>query len=403
MGQPLFQFKNVSKKFGNQIVLDNINLNIYQGEVTTIIGKSGEGKSVLLKHIIGLMEPDSGEILFQGTPLAEIHNDKKKALRNKFSYMFQGNALFDSLTVYENVAMPLKEKTGMKEEQIEEFVQDKMQHLDLENIFDKFPSQLSGGMKKRVALARALVTNPEIILFDEPTTGLDPIRKNAVHNMILDYQKKIGFTGMLVSHEVPDVFYISQRVAMLHKGKILFEGTPDEIMRSRIPEVRQFLTGIEVREEASSCLPTRSQGEKSLRLEMARLDRYRVTFSVVVFTLNNLEEINDKFGYVAGQVILENFAKELQQNLRITDTCSRFGLNKILTVLPNTNREQARMTCAKLAGAIQIKQVLGLREIPNFSLSIVAKLAEASQDFPLDDLIRNVDSGLDVSYEFSIS
>jgi phospholipid/cholesterol/gamma-HCH transport system ATP-binding protein len=258
-------------------------------------------------------------------------------------------------------------------------------------------------MKKRVALARALVTNPEIILFDEPTTGLDPIRKNAVHNMILDYQKKIGFTGMLVSHEVPDVFYISQRVAMLHKGEILFEGTPDEIMRSKIPEVRQFLTGIEVREEASTCLPTRSQGEKNLRLEMARLNRYRVTFSVVIFTLNNLEEINDKFGYIAGQVILENFAKELQQNLRITDTCSRYGLNKILTVLPNTNKEQARMTCAKLAGAIQIKQVMGLKDIPNFSLSVVAKLAEASKDFPLDDLLLNIGSDLDASYEFSIS
>ena len=403
MSQPLVQFKNVSKKFGNQIVLDNVNLNIFPGEVTAIIGKSGEGKSVLLKHIIGLLEPDSGQILFQGRPLTKIRNDERKALRRKFSYMFQGNALFDSLSVYENVAMPLKEKKGVKEEDIERLVKDKLQHLDLEDIFDKFPSQLSGGMKKRVALARALVTSPEIVLFDEPTTGLDPIRKNAVHNMILDYQRKIGFTGMLVSHEVPDIFYISQRVAMLNNGKILFEGTPDEIMRSKIPEIRNFLRGIEVREEASSCLPARSQGEKSLRLEMARLKRYRVTFSVVIFTLANLEEINEKFGYVAGQVILENFAKELQQNLRITDTCSRYGLNKILTVLPNTNKEQARLACAKLAGVIHIKQVMGLRDLPGFSLSVEAGLAEASKDFPLDDLLSSVESGLDSSYEFSIS
>ena len=243
MTEPLIQFNQVFKRFGDNAVLTGVNLSIYEGQVTTIIGKSGIGKSVLLKHIIGLLEPDEGEILFQGQAIDAMTPADRKALKMKFSYMFQGTALFDSMTVYDNVALPLKEKGRVAHREIDDRVRDKLAQLDLEGIEDKYPSQLSGGMKKRVAMARALVTEPQIVLFDEPTTGLDPIRKNAAHAMISYYQKTFGFTGVMVSHEIPDVFQISQRIAMLDQGRIVFQGSPDEIQNSDIPVIRQFIQG----------------------------------------------------------------------------------------------------------------------------------------------------------------
>lgn len=241
--QPLIQFRDVFKAFGTKSVLNGVNLSIYKGEVTTIIGKSGGGKSVLLKHIIGLADPDSGTMLFEGRPFSEMKRDEKKTVKRKFSYMFQGTALFDSMTVFENIALPLVERTSLPKAEIRKQVEEQMDQLDLSDINDKYPSQLSGGMQKRVALARALITNPEIVLFDEPTTGLDPIRKNSVHRMISDYQKKFGFTGVVVSHEIPDVLNISQRVAMLNEGQILFEGTPEELGNTSEPLVQSFLKG----------------------------------------------------------------------------------------------------------------------------------------------------------------
>ena len=220
-----------------------MNLSIFKGEITTVIGKSGVGKSVLLKHIIGLVEQDSGDILYMGKPLNEMDKEEKRSFKKKLSYMFQGTALFDSMTVHENIALPLREKTKLPKTEIKGQVQAMMEQLDLKKIDEKYPSQLSGGMKKRVALARALITNPDIVLFDEPTTGLDPIRKNDVHRMISDYQKHFGFTGVVVSHEIPDVFYISQRIAMLNNGKIIFEGKPEEFQRSSDPLITQFING----------------------------------------------------------------------------------------------------------------------------------------------------------------
>jgi len=336
MTQPLIEFKNVSKKFGEQAILEGANLNIYQGEVTTIIGKSGVGKSVLLKHIIGLMEPDSGQVLFSGQPLSAMNKEERRAIKRKFSYMFQNTALFDSMTVFDNVALPLKERTKLPEGKIRRLVQDMMNRLDLHKIDEKYPSQLSGGMKKRVALARALVTDPETVLFDEPTTGLDPIRKNAVHSMISDYQKKFGFTGVVVSHEIPDVFYISQRIAMLEAGRILFEGTPEAIQQVSDPKVQQFVQGLESRHDVLTGMAPQPQGEQRFREEMARLQRHQTAFSLIILTLENLDDINEKAGYATGQTLLKNFAKDLRKRLRISDTCSRYGLNKIIAVLPNT-------------------------------------------------------------------
>ncbi len=243
MTVPLIQFNQVFKSFGDNAVLRGVDLSIYRGQVTAIIGKSGIGKSVLLKHIIGLLEPDAGEILFQGKAINAMTAAERRAVKMKSSYMFQGTALFDSMTVYDNVALPLKEKGRVPLREIQSRVRDKLALMDLAGIEDKYPSQLSGGMKKRVAMARALVTDPEIVLFDEPTTGLDPIRKNAAHAMISEYQQTFGFTGVMVSHEIPDVFYISQRIAMLDEGRIIFQGSSQEIRNSTEPVVRQFIRG----------------------------------------------------------------------------------------------------------------------------------------------------------------
>ncbi len=241
MDQPLIQFDSVHKSYGDNKVLRGVDLAIYKGEITTIIGKSGEGKSVLLKHIIGLVKPDSGNILFEGQTLFARKKSERDALRKKFSYMFQDSALFDSMTVFDNIALPLREGTKMKSGEIGDCVRKRLEQLDIGGIEAKYPGQLSGGMKKRVALARALVTDPEIVLFDEPTTGLDPIRKQSVHTMISDYQKRFGFTGIMVSHEIPDVFSISQRVAMLHEGKILFQGKAEDLLIDEDPVIKGFI------------------------------------------------------------------------------------------------------------------------------------------------------------------
>lgn len=251
MGKTLIRLNNVFKAFDELVVLDGVSLTIEEGLVTTIIGRSGVGKSVLLKHIIGLLDPDRGEILYQGTALTHLSRAQRRALKGKLSYMFQNMALFDSLTVFENIALPLEEKTRLAKAAIRERVMAKVEQLDLIGFEDRYPSQLSGGMRKRVALARALINEPEIVLFDEPTTGLDPVRRNAVHAMISRYQSKFGFTAVVVSHDIPEVFGISQKVAMLEKGKIVFEGTPEQIQACSQAEVQRFIQGIEDPSEAA--------------------------------------------------------------------------------------------------------------------------------------------------------
>ena len=245
MTEHIIELKNISKSFDKKAVLDNVNLTINKNEVVTIIGKSGVGKSVTLKLIMGLMRPDSGEILFNGKSYNQMSKREREEWRANISFMFQNNALFDSLTVFENIAMPLIEKERHEHREIEERVNKIIKVLELEDSKYKYPSQLSGGMQKRVALARALVTNPKIVLFDEPTTGLDPMRKNNVLSMISHNQKNFGFTGILVSHDVPDVFYISNRVAIIDEGKFLFEGSPLELIKNPHASIKPFINSLE--------------------------------------------------------------------------------------------------------------------------------------------------------------
>jgi phospholipid/cholesterol/gamma-HCH transport system ATP-binding protein len=196
-----------------------------------------------LKHFIGLLRPDQGEVWVDGKEVSTLHGRALNSVRARFGMLFQGGALFDSLTVYDNVAFPLREKTRLSETVIHAKVHEGLAQVGLSGVNAKFPSELSGGMRKRVALARALVSEPEILLFDEPTTGLDPIRVNAIHQLILDLHRLLHFTAVIVSHEIPEIFSLATHVAMLHKGVIVATGTPAEIQASPDPVVQQFITG----------------------------------------------------------------------------------------------------------------------------------------------------------------
>lgn len=239
----MIALRKVRKAFNHQVVLDNLDLEVPSGKITAIIGPSGGGKSVLLKHMIGLLTPDSGQVLVDGENIVPMGRGDLNRVRERFGVLFQNAALFDSMTVFENVAFPLEEKTRLSRDEISDRVHLALKHVGLSGIDDKYPDQISGGMKKRVGLARALLLNPSIILFDEPTTGLDPIICNAMHRLILDTHAQFGFTAVIVTHEVPAIFEVCDYVAMLYQGKILFHGTPEEIRASEDPAVRQFIQG----------------------------------------------------------------------------------------------------------------------------------------------------------------
>lgn len=239
----MITLRNIHKSFGAQKVLDGLDIDIPDGKITAIIGPSGEGKSVLLKHLIGLLEPDSGSVEVDGENIVALRRSELNRIREKFGMLFQNVALFDSMTVFENVAFPLEEKTSLSKEEIRGKVLSALEDVGLKNIEKKYPDELSGGMKKRVGLARAVVLNPKIILFDEPTTGLDPIIKRAIHQLIKDTHAKFGFTAVIVSHEIPEIFDVAQNVAMLFRGKILEHGTSEDIQKSDHPAIRQFISG----------------------------------------------------------------------------------------------------------------------------------------------------------------
>jgi len=223
------KIRGLKKHFGENRVLDGIDLDVAAAAVTTIIGKSGIGKSVLLKCIANLLLPDAGTIELNGQAISHSRRRSNSETGVSFSYMFQNNALFDSMTTFENVALPLREATKLKRAEIKDRVDAMLAHLELFDSANRFPGELSGGMKKRVALGRALITNPEVVLFDEPTTGLDPERKFSVFEMIADYRARFGFTALLVSHDIPEVFEISDQVAWLDEGRIKFFGKPDAL------------------------------------------------------------------------------------------------------------------------------------------------------------------------------
>jgi len=239
----MIKLVDVHKSFDSQVVLDGLSLEIPQGKITAVIGPSGEGKSVLLKHMIGLMRPDRGEVHVEGDNITSMRRFEMNRVWEKFGMLFQNAALFDSMTVFENVAFPLEEKTRLSRAEISDRVHDALENVGLRGIDRKYPDELSGGMKKRVGLARALLLNPRIVLFDEPTTGLDPVICRAIHQLIRETHESYGYTAVIVSHEIPEIFDISDSVAMLYRGKIIATDTPEGIRRSEHPVVRQFISG----------------------------------------------------------------------------------------------------------------------------------------------------------------
>ena len=224
----MIEIINLSRSFNKNKVLDNLNLIINSGEVIVIIGRSGCGKSVLLKHIIGLIKPDIGQIIIDGNEMTRFEEYEMDKLRLSFGMLFQGAALFDSMTVGENVGFTLREHTSISEAEIRKKVANSLELVGLKGIEDLMPSELSGGMKKRVGLARAICNSPKIILYDEPTTGLDPIMADAINDLIIDLNKKLNVTSIVVTHDMVSAYKISDRIAMLYKGKIVAIGSPDE-------------------------------------------------------------------------------------------------------------------------------------------------------------------------------
>jgi phospholipid/cholesterol/gamma-HCH transport system ATP-binding protein len=240
---PTIDFRNVRKRLGRKEVLRGVDIDVPQGECLVIIGRSGTGKSVLLKHVVGLMNPDEGAVHVNGVDVSGLAEKDLLELRRGMGMLFQGGALFDSMTVGENVGLPLREHTSMPESQIEIVVSEKLSLVGLEGTETMRPSNLSGGMKKRAALARSLVLNPRIMLYDEPTTGLDPITSDLINRLIRRLQKRLGMTSMAVTHDMRSAYHIADRIAMLHEGRIHAVGTPDEIQATQDPAVRQFIEG----------------------------------------------------------------------------------------------------------------------------------------------------------------
>ena len=239
----MIRLVDIHKSFGKQKVLDGLNLTVEKGKTTVIIGRSGGGKSVLLKHIIGLIRPDRGQVIVEGEDITVLNDKDLNEVRKKFGMLFQEAALFDSMNVAENVAFPLREHTRMSNGEIMDIVRDRLGAVGLSGVEEKMPSELSGGMRKRVGLARALAMRPQIVLFDEPTTGLDPVMTEAINQLIVETQRAFNLTCVVISHDIQSVFEIGHRVAMLYEGRIIEYGTPEEVRASRNPVMVQFLTG----------------------------------------------------------------------------------------------------------------------------------------------------------------
>jgi phospholipid/cholesterol/gamma-HCH transport system ATP-binding protein len=239
----VIRVQGLRKRFGAQPVLRGLDLDIATGEIMVVIGRSGGGKSVLLKHLIGLLRPDAGTVVVDGVDITRLRGRDLDRVRDRYGVVFQGGALFDSMSVYDNVAFPLREKSLLAAGEVRERVDEKLEQVGLTGMGSKNPAEISGGMRKRVAIARALVTEPEIVFFDEPTTGLDPILVNTIHHLIVELHRKFRFTAVMVSHEIPEIFEIADRVAMLHDGVIVQVGPPDAVRASSNPIVQHFIRG----------------------------------------------------------------------------------------------------------------------------------------------------------------
>jgi phospholipid/cholesterol/gamma-HCH transport system ATP-binding protein len=396
MDTPLIEFKNVTKCFDKHTVLNRVNLQIYEGQVTTIIGLSGSGKSVLLKHIIGLLKPDEGNILFRGKPLSEMKKPEMVSSQHRISYMFQGNALFDSMTIYDNIALPLKETTHLKKAEIDRMVMARIEQTELTEAAHRFPSELSGGMQKRAALARALITDPQIVLFDEPTTGQDPVRKNAILSMIAQYQRKLNFTAVLVSHEIPDVFFISNRILALYDKTIVFQGTPEELGNFDHPFNDEVIRSLEGLQRELTGLYSRRQF-KMLHHTQLKSRKSGESYCVGVINLSDMEPIISHLGYDAAQEIIHSIGVYLDKHFgSVGGFSTRRKSNEFVTMLPFSDIAETQNI---LDDFINDFQKQGVRDIwnvvknhsPSGQCVDVVILAGIAQGQTGDDIDSNIE------------
>jgi phospholipid/cholesterol/gamma-HCH transport system ATP-binding protein len=394
MTTPLIEFKDVVKRFGNRTILDKVNLHVFDGEVTTIIGKSGTGKSVLLKHIIGLLTPDSGSILFQGRDIGRMSKGEFDDYTGQISYMFQNNALFDSMTVFENVALPLRQTGGLLKQDIEKKVMARIEQTELGEVVTKYPSEISGGMQKRVALSRALVTDPKIVLFDEPTTGQDPIRKNAILSMIAEYQRKFGFTAVLISHEIPDVYFISNRILALYDGKIVFEGTPDEFENFDHPFRDEIVQSLEGLQEELTGLYSRRHFKVRYQTDLGKKKAHE-SYVAVLFSLQDMDEIVENLGHDVAQEIIRALGTYVNKHFgAVGGFSARQTINEIGTVLPFSDLNETERILEDFVKDLQNQGMCDLQPHalaggdPNFSFQVLAGVSQGKPQVELESIME---------------
>jgi phospholipid/cholesterol/gamma-HCH transport system ATP-binding protein len=369
---PLIEFKDVTKGFRDRIVLDRINLKIYENQITTIIGKSGTGKSVLLKHIIGLLNPDGGDILFRGSPIGKMNRHELEEYRSQIAYLFQSNALLDSMTVFENVAFPLRQTTNLGKKQIAFRVSKRIEDLELTEAINKYPSELSGGMQKRVALARALVTDPKIVLFDEPTTGQDPIRKNMILSMIAHYRKRFGFTAVVISHDIPDIFFISDRLIVLWEGSVGFEGTYADLVRHRIPLIDEFLQSLGGFQDELTGLLSREAFRVHYAGMLSGTER-ESSASAALFSVR-LNVLEEALGAQTSLEVLKILGEQANRRFgAVGGFSARHNRDEILTIFPHTSPAEAWQLVKEFAQDMEGKVLAKVESIAQAKLDITQR------------------------------
>lgn len=393
---PLIEFKDVTKRFGDRTILEKVNLEIYEGDVTTIIGLSGTGKSVMLKHIIGLLRPTAGEIRFRGRSLNQMSRSDWNDYMSGISYMFQNNALFDSMTVFENVALPLRQTTNIGPGEIEKRVMARIEQTELTDVVHKYPSEISGGMQKRTALARALVTDPKIVLFDEPTTGQDPIRKNAILSMVAEYKKRFGFTAVLISHDIPDVFFISNRILALYDQKIVFQGTPEQFESFQHPFIDELVKSLEGLQDELTGLYSRRHFKVRYQTDLAKRNPDQ-TYAVAVFTVVGLGAVAEQLGHTAAQEVIRSLGTYINKHFgAVGGFSSRRTINEYGTVLPYSDLQEAERIMAdfvhdlKQHGMQDLLAQAGCRlgQGEHLQLDIQAGLAQGKPQVELESIME---------------
>jgi len=400
---PLIEFQNVTKRFGDKTVLDNLSVRIYENQITTIIGKSGTGKSVLLKHIIGLLKPDEGTILFQGKSVRAMKKGEWEQYRSAIAYLFQNNALLDSMTVFENIAFPLRQTTSLSKKEIENRVLKRIEDLELTEAIYKYPSELSGGMQKRVALARALVEDPKIVLFDEPTTGQDPIRKNMILSMITHYRRKFGFTAVIISHDIPDVFFISDRIIILWEGQVGFEGTYEELTKMKIPLIDEFLRSFDGFQDELTGLLSR----EAVRMHYTTMlggTAKSVAISAAVLSVR-LNILQDALGPQPAVEVLKALGEYTNSHFNaIGGFSARYSRDQILTIFPHTSVEEAKELVSQFARKLQegiLDNINGAAQAnidakEGFDIYIRAGITEVLPNDKIEQIIERAEAGQEI-------